>query len=233
MNVSWALDELTEFVRLTATYSPAGSYWDKNVGSEDQIVEASHVTEAILGSVLPEWRSLVSEDTDGLWTQHRKAAIRAMVALRRQDELDQNLGEVAPEMSVRSMHPWIWDAARSLWASGHYRQAVTAAGVKVNAESQNKLGRRDISETDLFKQAFSAGDASADAPRLRLPNDDGGKTAQSVRRGVMAFAEGTFAAIRNPASHDHLVDISEAEALEQLAAFSLLARWVDSAVVDR
>ena len=32
---------------------------------------------------------------------------------------------------------------------------------KLNAETQNKVGRRDISETDLFKQAFSHGRAQA------------------------------------------------------------------------
>ena len=41
---------------------------------------------------------------------------------------------------------------------------------------------------------------------------------------------GCFAGIRNPLAHD-LGELSEDEALEQLAAFSVLARWVDDAAV--
>ncbi len=121
--------------------------------------------------------------------------------------------------------------ARSLWQSGHYREAVTAASVKVNAETQNKLGRRDLSETALFQSAYSKDDAQPGQPRLRPPGDDGQKTALSVRRGVMALAEGCYAALRNPASHDPQSDLPEEEALEQLAAFSLVARYVDNSQV--
>ena len=104
---------------------------------------------------------------------------------------------------------------------------------KINAETQNKLGVRDVSETALFQMAFSADDPTSAKPRLRLPADDGGRTALSVRRGVMAFAEGCYAAIRNPASHDVQDELPEHQALEELAAFSVLARWIDDAAVRR
>ncbi|CAO0832406.1 hypothetical protein SMICM17S_03285 [Streptomyces microflavus] len=42
----------------------------------------------------------------------------------------------------------------------------------------------------------------------------------------MSFAEGCFAGIRNPNSHEDGLPLPEHEALEQLAAFSVLARWV-------
>lgn len=45
---------------------------------------------------------------------------------------------------------------------------------------------------------------------------------------MMAFTEGCYAAIRNPASHAVLGELPEHEGLELLAAFSVLARWVDS-----
>ncbi|WP_089011300.1 TIGR02391 family protein [Micromonospora inositola] len=77
------------------------------------------------------------------------------------------------------------------------------------------------------------------SPRLRstspagvLAEVDGSQTFHSLHRGVMAFAEGCYAAIRNPASHVVQADLSEDEALEQLAALSVLARWVDSATVE-
>jgi hypothetical protein len=63
--------------------------------------------------------------------------------------------------------------------------------------------------------------------------DDGSKTYKSVHRGARSLAEGLYAGVRNPASHEILGDLDEQHALEQLAAFSgLLARWVDAATVE-
>ncbi|WBP89191.1 TIGR02391 family protein [Kitasatospora cathayae] len=63
--------------------------------------------------------------------------------------------------------------------------------------------------------------------------DDGSKTFTIVHRGVAAFAEGCFAAIRNPNSHEAgLPELPEHEALEQLAAFSVPARWVDTGKLE-
>ncbi|MFI8767403.1 TIGR02391 family protein [Streptomyces sp. NPDC053792] len=64
--------------------------------------------------------------------------------------------------------------------------------------------------------------------------DDGSDTFRSVHRGAAAFAEGCFAGIRHPNSHEAgLPELPEHEALEQLASFSVLARWVDQASVER
>jgi len=109
---------------------------------------------------------------------------------------------------------------------------VQAACIKLNAETQNKVGRRDITEADLFKQAFSDDPPKPGKPRLRVIPDDESKTAASVHRGIRAYAEGCYAAIRNPISHQP-GELPEHEALEQLAALSVLARWVDAAEIDR
>lgn len=62
--------------------------------------------------------------------------------------------------------------------------------------------------------------------------DDGGDTFRNAHRGAMAFAEGCYAGIRNPNSHEvDLPELPEHEGLEQLAAFSVIARWVDTAAV--
>ncbi|MDQ3153208.1 MAG: TIGR02391 family protein [Actinomycetota bacterium] len=150
------------------------------------------------------------------------------MTLQRQEEVTSNLGEDAPQLNAAHLHPWIWYGARSLWQTRHYREAVHAASVKLNAETQNKLDRSDISETDLFNQAFSIDPPQPGSPRLRVIPDDGSKTFKSVHRGVRAFAEGCYAAIRNPISHVQ-GELTEDQALEQLAAFSVLARWVDDA----
>ena len=68
-----------------------------------------------------------------------------------------------------------------------------------------------------------------------LRKDDGSKTYQNLHRGARAFADGLYTAIRNPGMHMPTVTDGGEEqlALEQLAAFSLLARWVDQAAVEK
>jgi hypothetical protein len=105
------------------------------------------------------------------------------------------------------------------------------AAIRVNAETQAKLDCRRLSEVDLFNQAFTLDAPKADMSRLRLADDDGSKTFQNLHRGARAFAEGLYTAIRNPGMHEGGDELSEQRALEQLAAFSILAHWVDGASV--
>lgn len=191
------------------------------------------MVERILDRVIPGWSSRYNNTRNNRWTGHREAALRAREALLRKQELDENLGENAPELSAAEPHPWVWSGAKSLWQPGHYREAVEGAIKKLNADTQNKVGRRDVSETDLFKQAFSLDDPKAGKAGLRRMKDDGSDTYRSVQRGAMNLAEGVFAGIRNPLSHEADQEFSEQEALEYLATLSVLARWVDAATVER
>ncbi|MER6447266.1 TIGR02391 family protein [Streptomyces venezuelae] len=241
IDIAWARAELDRFLELTELRPLDHSPGDVIVFStrkitraaEKDIVASAHVVEQILDRMLPRWRDEVPRnDRVNRWYQHREAAQRAVVVLDRDAEIRQRLGDDAPQVSAAALHPWVWERARPLWQGGHFREAVTAAARKVNAETQNKLGRKDVSETNLFKQAFSQDLPKPGQPRLRLREDDGGDTYRNVHRGAMAFAEGCYAAIRNPNSHeDELPELPEQEALEQLAAFSVLARWVDNATV--
>ena len=108
------------------------------------------------------------------------------------------------------------------------------AAIRINAETQAKLGRMDVSETALFNEAFSLDAPKLGAPRLRLTKDDGGRTYQNLHRGARSFADGLYTAIRNPGMHQPQESDGGEEqlALEQLAAFSLLARWIDQADFD-
>ena len=166
------------------------------------------------------------------WERHRQASVRAREELLRQDEVRKNLGDDAPEISAARLHPWVWSGAASLWKSGHFRSAVEDVAKKLNAETQNKVGRRDLSETKLFQEAFSDKPAEPGKPRLRRMADDGSDTYKSVQRGAMALAEGIYAGIRNPFNHEDPKDLEEQVALEYLAALSVLARWVDEAIVE-
>ncbi|MBX7469093.1 TIGR02391 family protein [Streptomyces sp. NPDC001251] len=242
IDTPWARAELAKFLALTELSYPDpvpgvvfASSRMYTRGLEADIIASAHVVEQILGRVLPRWREEVSAEHNkkiNRWCQHREAAQRADAALAQDGEIRRRLGDDGPELRAASMHPWVWDAARSLWDSRHFREAVTAAAKKVNAETQHKVQRRDLAETKLFQRLFSIEPPKVDQPRLRLMADDGSDTFRSLHRGAMAFAEGCYAGLRNPNSHEaSLPALPEHEALEQLAAFSVLARWVDTAAV--
>ncbi len=236
MNTEWALAELDKFITQTVMTNASGgnliTYRNRTAASDLEVTKQAQVVEKILDRVIPGWRTEIADSKSNRWTRHREAAIRAREELVRAQEIEENLGENAPELSAAELHPWIWGGASSLWQSGHYREAVEGAIKKLNAETQNKVGRRDVGETDLFKQAFSLDEAKTGKARLRRMAPDDSDTYKSVQRGAMTFAEGVFAGIRNPLSHEAENELSEQEALEYLAALSVLARWVDRSEVE-
>lgn len=244
IDTEWAIGALEEFVHATDQVS-----YDNTPGSgvvmfgthqrqpDSKVAELAHVAEQILDRVLPEWRRADDRPKEARhkarWNHLRDWAGRGIAALRREQELREKLGEDAPQISAASLHPWVWSGAKSLWGSHHFRSAVEDAAKKVNAETQNKVGRRDVSETNLFKESFSLDPAGPGKPRLRRIQADGSDTYKSMQRGAMAMAEGIYAGIRNPFNHEDPSDIQEQVALEYLAALSVLARWVDESTVER
>lgn len=238
LDTEWAITEIDKFLHVTAQVVPdtgPGVVYFGTVmrGPSTEASERAHVVEKILDRVLPGWaRDRPGKDAEYTWL--RDQASRARTALEREAELAEKLGDDAPDMDAANLHPWAWENGRSYWNTGHYHQAVMQAAIRINAETQAKLGRMDISETALFNEAFSLNAPKDDAPRLRLAEEDGGKTYENLHRGARAFAEGLYAAIRNPGMHvpQEIAGGEEQLALEQLAAFSLLARWVDQAVVE-
>jgi Protein of unknown function (Hypoth_ymh) len=133
---------------------------------------------------------------------------------------DPRPAEAAPDLAPESLHPWVSDAARKLWESGHRRPAVQAAATAINERLQDKLGRHDLADDKLLQEAFSDKPAQ---PRLRIPRDPRAPTVASLQRGAPQFGVGCFWVIRNPATHE-TADRPPQEALEQLAALSVLAR---------
>lgn len=240
LDPEWAIDEINQFLRVTdqVGYDNSGSgvvvIGTHMRGSQTEASQRAHVVEQILDRVLPGWsKDRPAKDTKYSWL--RDQASRAKAALQRQAELAEKLGDNAPDMDAANLHPWAWESGSSYWNSGHFHQAVMQAAIRINFETQTKLGRMDVSEADLFNQAFSLDPPKADAARLRLAKDDGGKTYQNLHRGARSFADGLYTAIRNPGMHKPQESDGGEEqlALEQLAAFSLLARWVDQADVEK
>jgi len=240
LKVEWAVAELDKFIRQTVmknnSYAGNGVVSISNTFStaaaDAEVTQQAQVVEKIFDRVIPSWRADIELRRSNRWTRHREAAIRAKAELERQEEIRRNLGEDAPELSAAELHPWIWSGASSLWQSGHFREAVEGAIKKLNAETQNKIGRRDLSETDLFNQAFSEHPPSSGKPRLHRMEANGSSTFRSIQRGARAFAEGVFAGIRNPLAHEASQEMPEQQALEYLAALSVLARWVDESTLE-
>jgi hypothetical protein len=185
IDVGWALQQLQQFIALDdlrqqreLAAARRGNYDET---ADHPLVAEAPVIEQILDRVTPTWRSHVDYDPTDRWVQRREASRRAMTLLSRAEELRLRLGDDAPTLDAGHLHPWVWEGARSMWQSGHFRQAVVDAAKRINAEAQNRINTRAISETDLINQAFSDDAPKADRSRLRLPDDDDGKTAKSMR----------------------------------------------------
>jgi uncharacterized protein (TIGR02391 family) len=237
INREYATEKLKEFLtaaRIERASGVLGPVVYRFARPQAEAQAAAQIAEQIFDRVLPGWRTADWEQPrhQPMWRE-REAAHRALAQLKSEQELIDNLGDGAPQLSASTLHPWVWDSARTLWSSLHFLEAVAAAAKSINAQTQTKLARRDASDLKLLSDAFSTNQPIAGHPRLRLMPDDGSETFRNLHDGAANFSRGVYSAIRNPAAHEESDEIGETEALEYLACFSVLARWVDSATVER
>jgi hypothetical protein len=244
MNIPWALGELNYFISRCEEHSTT---WDRAGDAalhnpaikamHDDIISRVPIIEQITDRAWPEWRDHLPERISYSWEYDPllQIAKQVVVILNRKDELEQNLGEMGPALSAPAMHVDVWEASKSLWRNKHFGEAVTAAARSVNAALQAKVGRKDASESKLVSECFSLDPPKPGVPRLRLMPDDGSDTYKNLHAGALAFGQGCFKAIRNVLAHEYgpLAEPPEDEALHYLAAFSVLARWIDQASVER
>ncbi|MGW1409464.1 TIGR02391 family protein [Streptomyces sp. NPDC002403] len=149
------------------------------------------------------------------------------------DAVDQMLGrleamtwkaeaELPPTTGVEAMHPTIWGAAKKLWLDGHFRLAVQSAAETLTAQLKARTGLQNLDATNVYEKVFAKS-----APLLQWPGDPGDRTVSSMQNGLAKYAPGVNMTVRNTATHDTGDDMTAQDALERLAALSLLARWVD------
>ena len=149
---------------------------------------------------------------------------------------EQILGPAGPALAAEGLHRWVWHAAVDLWDGGHYKQAVNGAAAKVEEQTQLKLGREDLYGTKLYTEAFrletKPGERRLRFTHLTEKTADGNltETWKSAHQGAMNYGQGCALGIRNMNAHGTR-ELPEQEALEYLAALSVLARWVDTAQV--
>jgi Protein of unknown function (Hypoth_ymh) len=183
----------------------------------------------ILKSLDPE---LATFELNGMFPEFAAIgqAERGLGVLADREEVAARLIPDAPVLSADRFHPWVWNSARTLWESHHYRQAVQTVATTLNAKIQDKVKRRDISDAKLIQEVFSESGPAAEKPRLRVPGDPSEGTVQSRQRGALQLGLACTSLIRNPASHED-EEWDEQVALEQLAVLSVFARLVDDCQV--
>lgn len=227
--------ELKKYLRLiekvdSGESTPSGNPRMKTRGTDTEISEQRYVVRRIYDYLFegaPETRYITGE--------HARIAL---VEVRRGAEIDEILGTGGPSIQARQLHPWVWEAARPAWEAGQYEDAVDAAARNINSRMRAKSGRRDISERELVGELFSLSDPQPGKPRLRIdfPDHTADKTIRAIYGGWSEYGKGLYSAVRNPLAHEapsHGGELHETEALETLAAFSLLARWIARAEVEK
>ncbi|MFF3722306.1 hypothetical protein ACFYYM_08030 [Streptomyces erythrochromogenes] len=100
--------------------------WSANSGF--RVAGAGALFGQILDRALPSRHTGIPDSRVNRWCRRREAAQRAEAVLERDSGVRARLGDDAPDLNASAMHPRAW-AAR-----------------KVNTETQNKLGRKDVSE---------------------------------------------------------------------------------------
>ena len=166
-------------------------------------------------------------------TEVKPQALQAIGIHELGEEARRRLRPDSPDLAADQLHPWVWDAAAPLWYAGSTQAAVLAAAQSVNARLQQKLGRHDCSDAALCREAFSRDDPAPGRPRLRFTGDRTSDTWRSRQNGGAHFGAGCFEGLRNPVAHEHELQLPKQVALEQLAAFSVLARWVEQCAVRK
>ena len=211
-------------------------------GSHGKLLRLQPLVEEIGGEIDP------SEPSDRFklhsgdpweWTRARDAAQRLVGILTQTERRQSIMGNKGPALVASALHPWVWNAAVGLWDDGHYGSAVFEAAKILEHRTQVKLEPSSLIGSELFRKAFSLEPPRPDEPRLRLTHIDSeqegsthSKSWTAAHEGARHFGMGCAEGIRNPQAHGSDT-IVEQDALEQLAALSVLARWVDTSEVSR
>lgn len=235
-DVGAALAKVRNFIELIDLashmyYSDAALSEQRKVGA--QIREQLPLIRQIAARADPELVANLKEDRSALPSAGLLEVSQHLAGLlATAEEAERILGPVGPKLAAANLHPWIWNAAVTLWDDGHRREAVQAAATALfDNHLPAKLGVPPRpSARDLITQAFLTKPPIAGNPRFRLDDyPDPSPSWTSQHEGAQLFGMGCAALIRNLVTHGAQPD--EQTALEQLASLSLLARLIERAQV--
>jgi uncharacterized protein (TIGR02391 family) len=231
MNVEWMRERLEEFRDVCSQYDASYDYrnYSGHPALRERMYSLEPTAKKVLAALDPPLADFEIDNIGGAATA-RDRAIKGLGLLADADEIERNLRPQAPSLPADELHPWVWDAARTFWDAGQHAVAVEQAAKSVTAHTQQKTGM-SLADDDLMAQAWSDDPPKRDRPRLRFEGDRESPTWRSRQKGARFLALGCYAGIRNIAAHAVSPDWSPQVALEALAAFSIVARWVDEASV--
>lgn len=229
MNKEWAKQRLNSYLAAIREYEHHLYSDSFNAQVYEKVISLEPAAKAIMKRVNFEYR-----DYQFVQNAHNLAltlTIQTLALIDEADEIEKNLDPVGPQLPAAELHYWVWEAARSLWETQHYREAVQAAATSINAHLQDLACRRDVSDYKLIAELLSDKNPEPGKPRLRWPGNPSDEAFKSMQTGLRSLGSGIFQCIRNSTTHD-LTELTEGEALERLAAMSLLCRWIEQCRLD-
>ena len=236
MDVAWAQKILADFIDaceslITAQkldYDDAG--WDEARTRVDELSYPFTVIVQELNKPPAPARLVEFNPDDAPWSWLQTAR-RASGALEHAEDVQRMLRPTAPTLSADTLHSWVWDAAAPFWAAGQHAAAVEYGAKSLTAFIQQKSGS-PLADRELVARVFSP-KPSADRVRLWLPGERDTDTWRSRQEGLHFLSMGVYAGIRNVVAHTHETGWTQQEALEYLAALSVVARWSEETEVIR
>lgn len=147
-------------------------------------------------------------------------------------EAESNADNGLPAFGPFALHAIIWTAASPYWTNHRRRVAVREAAEALTVHWTARLGRGDVDGTKFWQQTLKPEEPEIGIPRLAWPGDPNDRTVRSMRGGLAGLAAGLNLTVRNVSTHSNH-EMSEQEALEQLGAYSYLARLLDQCEIRR
>ena len=126
---------------------------------------------------------------------------------------------------LAALHPEVLAVAEKYIRSDHPATAVFEALKAVNLRVKQMAGRNDDGSSMMGSVL------SGTVPILMIA-DPSTETGRSIQDGYKFLFMGAMLALRNPAAHEQLPDMHEAEAFDQLSFTSILMRALDAATVQ-
>lgn len=234
MDVEWAIQQCEQWLHLHGRTEveyvgerPRNAPKQKMRGTKEERAAAENRVRLIAAAV---W-----ENPDFRLWQYADGVRSLIFELREGVEVREKLGlnSPGPKLAADSLHPWVWDAARPHWDSGNHDAAVWAAAINVNTKLKTKAEHPELGESNLVKAAFGMSAPQPGKVRLRLCDRSNPDLFKDRHVGAINLGQGLFSGVRNPLNHVGAEDLTEQEALETLASWSLFARWVDRSEVVR
>lgn len=236
MDTEWAIEQCREWLRLHEMVPiPEGE--PRQRGTKNRMRGSKEERGRISNRLRLVADAIYENDGDGTRWRIDHDGVRAMIfELEEGIEVRERLGLTAtpgPALAAKTLHPWVWDAARPHWESDNHDAAVWAAAINVNTQLKAKAERPDLGESKLVQAAFGTSPPEPGKVRLRLCDEANPDLFKDRHVGAITLGQGLFSGVRNPLNHVGADDLTEQEALETLAAWSLLARWITQAEVVR